>query len=340
MADEAVGIAVGVEDGEEVRRELAVGVFEREVLLVVAHDGDQDFGGQREILGIEAAENYRGTLGQVDNRVEQGLVFAPARAGNRAGGGVEGLADAVLALGGGGGDEVLRQRGGVVGGLVDFDGAAGEDAMAFAGVAGGDASEFDGDDLVVEEGDHPADGADEALGGFAAPVHALGPVDSGDFLGQQFGQDFAGGAAFLLDGGGEVFALGVGDFFQRGDGDSGLSGEGFGGRSGHAILKGNLEGWAGKLLLHIGLLGRDIARQNGDATGRGERFDGGIFGQPLASEQVSWCGAKVRRAPRRSCGREFLRYRSQAGSLTLIMAFLLLCRISCCKCVTRVTWSN
>ena len=26
--------------------QLAVGVFEREVLLVVAHDGDQDFGGQ------------------------------------------------------------------------------------------------------------------------------------------------------------------------------------------------------------------------------------------------------------------------------------------------------
>ena len=40
VADEAVGIAVGVQDGEEVRRELAVGVFEREVLLVVAHDGD------------------------------------------------------------------------------------------------------------------------------------------------------------------------------------------------------------------------------------------------------------------------------------------------------------
>ena len=46
VANQAVGIAVGIEHGEEVRQQVALGVFEREVLLVVAHHGDQHLGGQ------------------------------------------------------------------------------------------------------------------------------------------------------------------------------------------------------------------------------------------------------------------------------------------------------
>ncbi len=274
MADESVGIAVGIQDGEEVRREITVGVFEREVLLVITHDCDQHFGGKSEELGLEAAENDARALGQIHYGVEQRFVFAPTRAGNSTGGGVKGLADTMLALGGSGGNEILRQRCGVIRGLVDFDCAAGENAVAFAGAARDDASEFDRDDLGVQERDHPAERADEALGGFAAPVHALGPVDSGDFFGQQLGQDFGGGATFLLYGGGEIFTLGVGDFFQRGDGHASLFRKGFGGWSGDAILKGNLEGWSGKLLLYIRLLGGDIAGQNCDTTGCREGFDG------------------------------------------------------------------
>ena len=83
VADQAVGIAVGVQHGEEVRQQLAVGVFEREVLLVIAHHRDQHFVGQREKFGIEAAQNDGREFGQVDDGVEQRLVFAPARAGNR-----------------------------------------------------------------------------------------------------------------------------------------------------------------------------------------------------------------------------------------------------------------
>ena len=47
----ALGVGNGVEHGEKVRREFAVRVLDGEVLLVVAHDGDQDFLGQGEELG-------------------------------------------------------------------------------------------------------------------------------------------------------------------------------------------------------------------------------------------------------------------------------------------------
>ncbi len=100
VANEAVGIAVGVEHGEKVRQQLPVGVLDREILLVIAHHGDEHFGGQREEFGIEAAENHRRTLREIDDRVEQRLVFAPARAGNGSRGGIERFADALLAVGG------------------------------------------------------------------------------------------------------------------------------------------------------------------------------------------------------------------------------------------------
>ena len=71
----------------------AVGVFDREIFLMVAHHRDQDFFRQREKFGIEAAENRRRAFGQVDDRVEQRFVFAPARAGNGARGGIESFAN-------------------------------------------------------------------------------------------------------------------------------------------------------------------------------------------------------------------------------------------------------
>ena len=114
MTNEAVGIAVGVEHGEEMRQQLAVGIFQRKVFLVVAHHGDQNFIGKREKFGIEAAQNDRRKLRQVDDRVEQRLVFAPARAGDRSRRRVERLANALLALGRADDDGASGQRGGII----------------------------------------------------------------------------------------------------------------------------------------------------------------------------------------------------------------------------------
>ena len=95
VADDGAAFVVdlGVEHGQEVRGELAVRVFDREVLLVVAHHGDQHFFRQGEVLGLEVAEDDGGPLGEVDDGLDQRLVFAPAGAGDGAGGGVQGLCE-------------------------------------------------------------------------------------------------------------------------------------------------------------------------------------------------------------------------------------------------------
>ena len=71
--------------------------FDREVLLVVAHDGDEDLFGEFEVGGLEAAEEDVGPLGEVGDGVDEGLVLAPACAGDGAGDVVESLADFVAA---------------------------------------------------------------------------------------------------------------------------------------------------------------------------------------------------------------------------------------------------
>ena len=101
MADDGPAFVVdlSVEDGEEVGGELAGGVFDGEVFLVVAHDGDEDFLGEGEVLGLEVAEDDGGPLGEVEDGVDERLVWAPAGAGEVAGGGVKGLADGLAARG-------------------------------------------------------------------------------------------------------------------------------------------------------------------------------------------------------------------------------------------------
>ena len=77
---------------------------------------------------------------------------------------------------------------------------------------------------LVEQGDDPAHRTHEFLARLP-PVHVLGPVDGVDFLRQQLGQNLAGGATLLCDGGGEVLALGGADGFELGNVDASLFGE-------------------------------------------------------------------------------------------------------------------
>ncbi len=67
--------------------------------------------------------------------------------------------------------------------------------MSARGAAGGDAAELEGNDLVIEQGDQPAHGTHEALGLAGTPVHILGPVERGDFLGDEFGEKVERGLA-------------------------------------------------------------------------------------------------------------------------------------------------
>ncbi len=158
---------------------------------------------------------------------DQRLVFAPARAGDGAGGGVQCLAYALTALGdvddNFGGAESLR----VVAGGGDGDrGFSVQDAMAAGDAAGGDAGDFERNDFRVEQGHDPAHGPHKALGLGGAPVHVLGPVEREGFFRQFGGENFRRGAAGALDGGADVFAFGRFHLLERGDFDTGLFGEG------------------------------------------------------------------------------------------------------------------
>ena len=228
---------------------------------------------------VEVAEDDRRRFGEVDDGVEQFLVFAPARAGDGASGIVEGFADGVLALGVAGQDAGGAQLGARIRRARRAEtGAGGQDSMSARGAAGGDAAEFEGDDLVVEQGDEPAHGTDEALGLAGTPVHVLGPVEGGDLLGDEFGEEIERGAAFFDHVGGEVFALGRGGRGERFERDSGFFGEGDGGLGGLSVLVGMGGGGAEKLLGNVGLRGGEAADEDGDAARRGEGFGGGVSG--------------------------------------------------------------
>ena len=184
----ALGIGNRVEHSKKVRRELSVGILNREVLLVVAHHGDQNFFGQREKFAIEVAEDDRRSFGEIDDGIEQSLIFSPARAGDLTHCGVEGFADLVLALGVAGQHIGGAQLVGIFGGRGEWDRSRGKDAMPAGGAAGGDAAELERHNIVIKKRDEPAHGAHEALRLARTPVHVFGPVEGGDFLGNELGE--------------------------------------------------------------------------------------------------------------------------------------------------------
>ena len=102
-AHEAFGVASDVHDGDERGGQFAIGVLHREVLLVVPHHGDQHFFGQFEELGVEAAVDGVGALGEVDQGFEQRVVGLDADAPAIP------RADPVAALFGGEDDAVIAQ---------------------------------------------------------------------------------------------------------------------------------------------------------------------------------------------------------------------------------------
>ena len=71
LPHQPVGIGIRIHHRDEVRRQLAVGIFHRQILLVMPHHGDQHFLRQVQITAIEAAKDRGRELGDVDQRVQQ-----------------------------------------------------------------------------------------------------------------------------------------------------------------------------------------------------------------------------------------------------------------------------
>ncbi len=240
-------------------------------------------------------------------RLDERLVFAPARAGDGASGLVEGLADGLAALCRINDDEGFAQHFGVVLRSANHDRRfAVQHAVAAAGVAGGDACDFERNDGRVKQSDDPADGAHKALGLAGAPVHVFGPIEGEDFLGQIGGQRLLGGNAETLDGCADVLALCCGDFLKRSDGNAGLPGEGFGCSSGRTVFECHLPRRAGHLLFGIGLAREYALNQQGEAARRGEGGEPGAVGeQTLAGEQFEDAAAEFGLCPGNHAGGNF-----------------------------------
>ena len=98
VPDQSLRIAIGIQHREKMRQQLMVRIFKRKIFLMVAHHRDQHFFRQRQKLRIEAAENHGRKFREVHHRIEQSLVFPPARSGNGARGRIESFANLLLAL--------------------------------------------------------------------------------------------------------------------------------------------------------------------------------------------------------------------------------------------------
>src|ERR1700756_2802531 len=80
------------------RSQLPARVINRKIFLMITHDRDQHFFRQLQKLRIKIPQDYRGKFGEIDDGVEQGVVFAPARTWNCARGRVQRLADLLFSF--------------------------------------------------------------------------------------------------------------------------------------------------------------------------------------------------------------------------------------------------
>src|SRR5271165_6718988 len=142
MANQAVRITARIEHREKVGQQFVAFIFEREILLMVAHDGDQHLVRQREELGVEAAENDRRKLSEIHNRAEESVVVAPVRARYGSRRSVESLADALLAFGGADHNRAACQLFGVFRRPADLQRPRRKNAMTVAGMPGANAGEL------------------------------------------------------------------------------------------------------------------------------------------------------------------------------------------------------
>ena len=180
--------------------------------------------------------------------------------------------------------------------------------------AGANAGKLQRHNLAVQQRNQPAHRTHKALRRLAPPVHALCPVNAGDFLRQRLRKDFSRRAAFLLHGRGEIFALRSRDLLQSVDRNIQLAREGFGSGSRRAIFVGDLERRPGDLLANVGLRGRNSSGEHRKAARSGERLDRRTLRQSFALQEIAHAARQVPRERRQSCAREFLRCRSREGS--------------------------
>ena len=280
------GLAVG---GEEVGGDLARDrVAQGEELLVGAHGGLQDLGGEVEEAGLDAAEERHGPFGEAGVLGEEAGVVDEIEAGG------EGELARVVGDAGGAGLRVEDDVGAGELGLVVLEGGDGEgvrgvEAVAAGQVAGGDAVDLEGDDLGAglagEDAEDRVQRADPAQGA-VAPAHGLRPGEGADGGLDGLGDDLGRRAAGAVDDGDEDVALLVGAGLELGAGEAGGAEEAVDG------LGGGVGAWALALLAEAGGAVGEAGEGEGEAAGRGEGGGVGV-GEAALDEAVGDEAAQV-----------------------------------------------
>ena len=166
--------AVEIGDGDEVRQQLAVGIQHMEVLLVVAHGGDQHRRRHFQKTRVERARDCYRPLHQRRHLVQQRLV--QHRLPTESGGGVlHALRHAGTAVGKAGDDVRGGQASFVLTRVVDGDRLRVMKAVSAAGVAGRETEARQLQHLPAVQRDQPVHRAHELAVLAVAPAHA--PVD-------------------------------------------------------------------------------------------------------------------------------------------------------------------
>ena len=278
-----------VENGHEVRQEVARGIFQAKALLVHLHAGHQNFAGHFQIDFVKITEKGNRMFDEVAHFIEQSLGIEHAAAYGLCLP-VSTLDDNSAAFGAVQHEAaLLRYDVNVVTGGRDLERTGSMDAVPAGGAAALHRPDFEGHDAVIEQRQNPVHGT--GIGeGARPPAHTLREGHAGNDAGADIGQDIARTASanrFLHS---HVLALrgldGINILHFHAVG----AGEPFQSLAGHAVLPGDAGGRSGDLLLTRGLHGRKVVNDDGGAARRGVHADGAVLQEIFFQGRVKRLG--------------------------------------------------
>ena len=159
--------------------------------------------------------------------------------------------------------------------------------MAAACIPGGDSRDLQRNDRRIHQRDQPAHRPDETLGLTRAPVHILGPVNSGHFFRQFGGQQLCRRTALALHRSAHIFALGVSYFFKSLNSHAGLLRKSLCRSCLQTVLEGNFPGWPCQPFLGVTLIRQHVLNQHSQSPRRRVSCQlGRGTEQTLAREQI------------------------------------------------------
>ena len=291
-ADKALGVFVGIDDRQKLRRKFSILLFHGEVLLVVAHDGDENLVGQAEERGIELALDDRRMLVEINHQSAQARILMNTVVA-ALGKGLQFLADFFLAPGRANDYPVRVQLLFVIEKVAHTNASRTEKPMARGGIVGGNPRHPEPQRLAVENRYHPPNRTNEAGAGKAGPRHGSRPAQIVNRPRKNRRQNLFGSAADLDLFDGQMLALGSFDQVDGAHRHALLFGEAERGACRRADrIIGHRFGRAGDFQLDIRLLRRQPANPRRQAPRSAKSLDRYVFGKVFGGKELFEIAAK------------------------------------------------